>query len=54
MLFQLFDRDEDLRITAGNLPHWYQPGVTYFVTFRTADSLPTEVADCGIAAATTG
>ena len=23
-----------------NLPHWRQAGVTYFVTFRTADSLP--------------
>ena len=26
-----------------HLPHWQQPGRTYFVTFRTADSLPTEV-----------
>ena len=26
----------------GNLPHWRQEGVTYFVTFRTADSLPHE------------
>jgi REP element-mobilizing transposase RayT len=25
---------------AGNLPHWRQEGVTYFVTFRLADSLP--------------
>src|SRR5690606_14939287 len=23
-----------------NLPHWWQEGVIYFVTFRTADSLP--------------
>ena len=23
-----------------NLPHWFQPQVTYFITFRTADSLP--------------
>jgi len=22
------------------LPHWEQPGATYFVTWRTADSLP--------------
>src|SRR5581483_6506838 len=35
----------DLRITAGNLPHWFQPGVTYFITFRTDDSFPAEVAD---------
>jgi hypothetical protein len=33
-----------LRISAGaNLPHWYQPGVTYFVTFRTKDSIPSDV-----------
>ncbi len=25
---------------SGNLPHWRQEGVTYFVTFRLADSLP--------------
>ena len=24
----------------GALPHWYQAGVTYFVTFRTEDSVP--------------
>lgn len=29
----------------GNLPHWRQDGVTYFVTFRTADSLPQEKLD---------
>jgi len=26
------------------LPHWYQPGVTYFVTFRTEDSIPAATA----------
>ncbi|MAS91741.1 MAG: hypothetical protein CMO55_00980 [Verrucomicrobiales bacterium] len=26
-----------------DLPHWRQPGVTYFVTFRLADSIPAEV-----------
>ena len=26
----------------GNLPHWRQDGVVYFVTWRTADSLPAE------------
>src|SRR5688572_24511134 len=26
----------------GNLPHWRQDGVTYFVTFRLADSIPQE------------
>jgi REP element-mobilizing transposase RayT len=44
MTFELFDPKADLRITAGNLPHWYQPGVTYFISFRTDDSLPIEVA----------
>jgi type I restriction enzyme R subunit len=28
--------------TPRNLPHWRQPGVTYFVTFHLADSLPQE------------
>ncbi len=45
MQFNLFDPDGDLRIEAGDLPHWYQPGATYFVTFRTGDSMPKEVAD---------
>ncbi|GEP42131.1 transposase [Brevifollis gellanilyticus] len=26
-----------------NLPHWRQPGVTFFITFRLNDSLPREV-----------
>src|SRR5690606_27574370 len=30
----------DVRITRHNLPHWDQPGATYFVTFRLGDSLP--------------
>jgi hypothetical protein len=45
-MFELFDPQGDVRIRSGNLPHWYQPGVTYFVTWRTADSLPAEVAEC--------
>ena len=45
MSFRLFDPDEDVRIGYGAaLPHWYQPGATYFVTFRTADSIPQDVA----------
>jgi REP element-mobilizing transposase RayT len=35
----------DLRLTEGKLPHWYQPGVTYFITWRTDDSIPREVLD---------
>ena len=43
-MFELFDPDADVRIEMGaNLPHWYQPGVSYFVTFRTEDSIPVEV-----------
>ena len=43
-MFELFDPNAEVRITSGNsLPHWYQPGATYFVTFRTKDSIPDEV-----------
>ena len=45
MPFELFDHKRELRITTGNLPHWFQPGVTYFITFRTEDSIPVEVAE---------
>lgn len=31
---------ENIRINERNLPHWSQKGVTYFVTFRFADSIP--------------
>ncbi len=44
-MFELFDPTVEVRITAGNLPHWYQPGVTYFITFRTEDSIPTTSAN---------
>ena len=44
-MFGLFDPGDDTLIRKGtNLPHWYQPGVTYFITFRTEDSIPVEVA----------
>ncbi len=44
-MFELFDPTGDVRISAGsNLPHWYQPGATYFITFRTEDSFPVDVA----------
>jgi hypothetical protein len=39
-MFELFDRKQPYSVRGGNLPHWYQPGVTYFVTFRTEDSVP--------------
>ena len=35
-----FDPQEPIADLSGNLPHWRQQGCTYFVTFRTADSMP--------------
>ena len=32
-----------MRVYHRNLPHWRQPGATYFLTFRLADSVPSEV-----------
>jgi REP-associated tyrosine transposase len=40
MTFALFDPEREFTVRYGNLPHWYQPGATYFVTFRAADSVP--------------
>lgn len=31
--------------TRRNLPHWYMPGATHFVTFRLAGTLPQQVLD---------
>ena len=35
-----FRPEDEVANLNGNLPHWRQEGVTYFVTFRLADSLP--------------
>jgi valyl-tRNA synthetase len=35
-----FDELGEFQITQRHLPHWEQPGATYSVTFRLADSLP--------------
>ena len=35
-----FDVHSPVGRLKGNLPHWRQGGVTYFVTFRLADSIP--------------
>jgi putative transposase len=43
-MFELFDPKQEFTIREGNLPHWYQPGATYFVTFRTEDSVPQSLA----------
>lgn len=42
MDFTPFDPREEVRVHRQNLPHWRQDRVTYFVTFRLADSLPIE------------
>ncbi len=34
-----------IHFTRHNLPHWQQPGATYFVTFRLGDSLPAALLD---------
>lgn len=41
--FTFFKHDLPVEITQRNLPHWEQPEVCYFLTFRTDDSLPAEV-----------
>jgi hypothetical protein len=35
-----FDPKQPIADLLGNLPHWRQEGVTHFVTFRLADSIP--------------
>src|SRR6476620_10676551 len=35
-----FDEQRPMRMYVRNMPHWRQEGVTYFTTFRLADSLP--------------
>jgi hypothetical protein len=36
--FDLFDPEADVDVSERLLPHWFQPGVVTFVTFRNADS----------------
>jgi REP element-mobilizing transposase RayT len=40
MQFYCFDPSQPIGQLSGNLPHWRQEGVRYFVTFRLADSIP--------------
>ncbi|MEY4482589.1 MAG: hypothetical protein RL693_41 [Verrucomicrobiota bacterium] len=40
MAFQFFNPEAEITITQGRLPHWDQTGATYFITWRTADSVP--------------
>ena len=41
-LLRFFAPQEGIANMSGNLPHWRQEGVIYFVTFRLADSMPQE------------
>jgi hypothetical protein len=41
--FRPFNPEGTFRVYIRNLPHWRQPGATYFVTFRQDDSVPTKV-----------
>ncbi|MEO7724555.1 MAG: carbamoyl-phosphate synthase large subunit, partial [Chthoniobacterales bacterium] len=41
--FRALDPHGDTHRTLRNLPHWEQPGATYFVTFRLADAVPAEL-----------
>lgn len=41
--FRGFDPHGEFRYYERHLPHWRQPGATYFVTFRLADALPQSV-----------
>jgi REP element-mobilizing transposase RayT len=40
--FRFFNPHDEIDHIEGNLPHWRQSGVLYFVTFRTADALPAD------------
>jgi hypothetical protein len=40
LLVRYFDPFADIERHANLLPHWQQPGATYFITFRLADSVP--------------
>lgn len=42
-LYTFFNPFDEVDIYRGNLPHWQQENVWYFVTFRLADSLPHDV-----------
>lgn len=41
--FRPFNPKGEFRLYVRNLPHWRQPGATYFVTFRQDDSIPQAV-----------
>lgn len=41
--FQTFNRLSPVATRRRDLPHWEQEGCTYFITWRTADSVPEEI-----------
>jgi REP element-mobilizing transposase RayT len=41
--FRGYDQYIPVSRTRRNLPHWTQPGATYFVTFRLGDSVPASI-----------
>ena len=43
MDFSFYDPTAPVTVTQGHLPHWEQVGSTYFITWRTADSIPKQV-----------
>jgi putative transposase len=43
MPFTFFNPHAGVTITRGHLPHWDQEGATYFIIWRTADSIPKAV-----------
>ena len=42
-VFRPFNEAGEVRVYVRNLPHWRQPGASYFVTFRQDDSIPASV-----------
>jgi REP element-mobilizing transposase RayT len=43
MELKFFDPWADITVGTNRLPHWEQPGATYFLTFHLADSLPADL-----------
>lgn len=43
MDFRFFDPGAKTEISQGSLPHWEQANAYYFITWRTADSIPRDV-----------
>ena len=40
---KFFNPFERIEVSHGNLPHWEQTNATYFITWRTADSIPQDL-----------